>query len=491
MSQKKLFVERVPNYVGGQWKPSANPEYVAITNPATGEPLGSVPMGAAKDVDDAVRAAKAAFPAWSQLPAQTRARFLYAFREKMEAHFDELLSICTQEHGKTLEESKGDVRRGIDNVEVACGMPTLMLREGGALEQIASGIDSHSVRQPMGVFAIIAPYNFPSMVPFWFLPYAIASGNTVVVKPSEQVPFSQLRLFELLHECGLPPGVVNMVNGARDVVNGIVEHKDIAGVSFVGSSPVAEHVYTRCGATGKRVQALGGAKNFGVVMDDCDWEKTVANVVDSSMGCAGQRCLALSVVIGVGKAYAELEKRLPEALAKVKVGNGMEPGVTMGPVISARHRERVLAYIDKGVREGAKLVVDGRGFTVPALPKGHWVGPTLFVDVKPEMTVAREEIFGPVLCLMHAKDVDEALRIVKAHPLANASSIYTSSGGHARRWCKDVDASMVGVNIGVAAPMAFFGFGGAKGSFYGDLKAHGREQVAFYTQNKTSIVRWW
>jgi malonate-semialdehyde dehydrogenase (acetylating)/methylmalonate-semialdehyde dehydrogenase len=491
MQQKKLFVERVPNYVGGQWTPSANPEHVSITNPATGEALGSVPMGAAKDVDDAVRAAKAAFPAWRELPAQTRARYLYAFREKMEAHFDELLSICTQEHGKTLEESKGDVRRGIDNVEVACGMPTMMLREGGALEQIASGIDSHSVRQPMGVFAIIAPYNFPSMVPFWFLPYAIASGNTVVVKPSEQVPFSQLRLFELLHEVGLPPGVVNMVNGARDVVNGIVEHKDIAGVSFVGSSPVAEHVYTRCGATGKRVQALGGAKNFGVVMDDCDWDKTVANVVDSSMGCAGQRCLALSVVIGVGKAYAELEKRLPEALAKVKVGNGMEPGITMGPVISARHRERVLAYIDKGVREGAKLVVDGRGLTVPAHPKGHWVGPTLFVDVKPEMTVAREEIFGPVLCLMHAKDVDEALRIVKAHPLANASSIYTSHGGHARRWCKDVDASMVGVNIGVAAPMAFFGFGGAKGSFYGDLKAHGREQVAFYTQNKTSIVRWW
>jgi malonate-semialdehyde dehydrogenase (acetylating)/methylmalonate-semialdehyde dehydrogenase len=491
MHQKKLFVERVPNYVGGQWKPSANPEHVAITNPATGEPLGSVPMGAAKDVDDAVRAAKAVFPAWRELPAQTRARYLYALREKMEAHFDELCAICTQEHGKTLEESKGDVRRGIDNVEVACGMPTLMLREGGALEQIANGIDSHSVRQPMGVFAIIAPSNFPSMVPFWFLPYAIASGNTVVVKPSEQVPFSQLRLFELMHEIGLPPGVVNMVNGARDVVNGIVEHKDIAGVSFVGSSPVAEHVYARCGATQKRVQALGGAKNFGVVMDDCDWDKTVANVVDSSMGCAGQRCLALSVVIGVGKAYAELEKRLPEALAKVKVGSGMEPGVTMGPVISARHRERVLAYIDKGVREGAKLVVDGRGFTVPALPKGHWVGPTLFVDVKHEMTVAREEIFGPVLCLMHAKGVDEALRIVRAHPLANASSIYTSDGGHARRWCKDVDASMVGVNIGVAAPMAFFGFGGAKGSFFGDLKAHGREQVAFYTQNKTSIVRWW
>ncbi len=489
--QPKLFVERVRNYVGGQWKASANPEHVPVTNPATGELLGNVPMGAASDVDDAVRAAKAAFPAWREVPAQTRARYLFDLRNLMEKHYDELLAICTMEHGKTLEESKGDVRRGIDNVETACGIPSAMLAAGGSLEQIATGIDCHSVRQPMGVFAIIAPYNFPSMVPFWFLPYAIATGNTVVVKPSEQVPFSQHRLFELLDELKLPPGVVNMVNGARDVVNGILEHKDIAGVSFVGSSPVAEHVYQRCGATGKRVQALGGAKNFGAVTLDGINEKSVANIVDSSMGCAGQRCLALSVVIGIGDAYGKLEKLLPEALKEVKVGYGMEPGVTMGPVISARHKERIAAYIDKGVKEGARLVVDGRGCTVAAHPKGHWLGPTLFTGVTPEMTIAREEIFGPVLCLMHAKDMDEALRIVKAHPLANASSIYTSSGAAARRWCKEVDASMVGVNIGVAAPLSFFGFGGAKGSFLGDLKAHGREQVQFYTQNKTSIVRWW
>jgi len=489
--QPKLYVERVRNYVGGQWKPSANPEHVGITNPATGEALGSVPMGATADVDDAVRAAKAAFPAWRETPAQTRARYLFDLRNLMEKHYDELLSICTQEHGKTLEESKGDVRRGIDNVEVACGVPSMMLQAGGALEQIAGGIDCHSVRQPMGVFAIIAPYNFPSMVPFWFLPYAIASGNTVVVKPSEQVPFSQHRLFELMHELKLPPGVVNMVNGGRDVVNAIVENKDIAGVSFVGSSPVAEHVHARCGATGKRVQALGGAKNFGAVTADGINELSIRNIVDSAMGCAGQRCLALSVVIGIGDAYERLEKALPDALKAVKVGDGTQPGVTMGPVISARHRERVLAYIDKGVAEGAKLLVDGRGLKVDGLPKGHWVGPTLFTGVKPQMTIAREEIFGPVLCLMHAKDMDEALAVVHAHPLANASSIYTASGAAARRWCKEVDASMVGVNIGVAAPMAFFGFGGAKGSFFGDLKAHGREQVAFYTQNKTSIVRWW
>jgi malonate-semialdehyde dehydrogenase (acetylating)/methylmalonate-semialdehyde dehydrogenase len=487
----KVLAERVQNFVGGHWKPSANPEHLPLTNPATGEAIGSVPVGAASDVDEAVAAARAAFPAWRELPAQTRARFLFELRRSMEAHFDELCALCTLEHGKTLDESKGDVRRGIDNIEVACGMPSALLSAGGALEQIATGIDCHSVRQPMGVFAIVAPYNFPSMVPLWFLPYAIASGNTVVVKPSEQVPLSQRRVFELMAEIGLPPGVVNMVGGGRDVSRALLDHPDVAGVSFVGSSPVATTVYERCGATGKRVQALGGAKNFGVVLGDCDWDKTVANVVESAMGCAGQRCLALSVVLGVGGAYRELEERLPEALAKMKVGYGMDPGVTMGPVISARHRERVLAYIDKGVREGARLLVDGRGIKVPAYPKGHWVGPTLFSRVTPEMTIAREEIFGPVLCLIEASDVDDALRIVQAHPLANSSTIYTSSGAHARRWCRDVPASMVGVNVGVAAPMAYFGFGGAKGSFLGDLKAHGREQVLFYTQNKTSIVRWW
>jgi malonate-semialdehyde dehydrogenase (acetylating)/methylmalonate-semialdehyde dehydrogenase len=490
MSMSKYFTERALNHIGGAWKASSNPEHVTLANPATGDALGAVPQGSAADVDAAVQAARAAFPGWRELSAQARARYLFTLRDLMEKHFDELCSICTQEHGKTLEESKGDVRRGIDNVEVACGMPSLMLGAGGALEQIAPGIDASSVRQPVGVFAIIGPYNFPSMVPFWFLPYAVATGNTVVVKPSEQVPFSQQRLFELLHEAKLPPGVVNMVHGGRDVVNAILDHRDIAGVSFVGSSPVAEHVYARAGATGKRVQALGGAKNFGVVMDDCHWERTVENIVDSAMGCAGQRCLALSVVVGVGAAYAELERRLPAALGKVKVGSGLEPGVTMGPVISARHKERILGYIEQGVKEGAKLAVDGRALRVEGLPKGHFLGPTLFTGVRPEMTIAREEIFGPVLCLMPAKDLGEALDVVRAHPLANASTIYTGSGAHARRWCREVDASMVGVNIGVAAPMAFFGFGGAKGSFFGDLKAHGREQVQFYTQNKTSIVRW-
>jgi malonate-semialdehyde dehydrogenase (acetylating)/methylmalonate-semialdehyde dehydrogenase len=414
---------------------------------------------------------------------------MFDLRNTMEKHYDELLTICTQEHGKTYEESKGDVRRGIDNVETAAGIPSLL--QGDAIEQVANGIDCISYRQPMGVFAVIAPYNFPSMVPLWFLPYAIACGNTVVLKPSEQVPFSQYRLFELIHELNLPPGVVNMVHGGKDVVNGILEHEDIAGVSFVGSSPVARHVAARCGATGKRFQALGGAKNYAVVMSDCDWEKSIPNIVDSAFGCAGQRCLATSIAVGVGPAYATLKEKIVERAKSVRVGEGHTDGVTMGPVISAQHKERVLAYIERGIKEGAKLLVDGRNCTVDGYPKGHFIGPTVFADVTPAMTIGVEEIFGPVLCLSSEPDLASAIQTAKRHPLANAASIYTSSGAAARTFTREIDASMVGVNIGVAAPMAYFTFGGAKGSFFGDLKAHGRDAIAFYTQNKTAIQRWW
>ena len=488
----KLNFDRVRNYVGGEWVPSASKEYATITNPATGATLGSVPMGTAGDVDAAVKAAQAAFPAWRDMPVANRARYLFDMRNVMEEHFDELCELCTLEHGKTLEESKGDVRRGIDNVETAAGMPSLMM--GQALEQIATGIDCISVRQPMGVFAVIAPYNFPSMVPFWFLPYAIATGNTVVVKPSEQVPFSQQRLFEIIEKIKLPKGVINLVHGGRDVVNGILEHDGIQGVSFVGSSPVANHVYTRCGATGKRVQALGGAKNFTVVMDDCDWEKSAANIIDSAFGCAGQRCLATSIVVGVGPAYGKLKAALLERAKLIKVGNGMDKGVTLGPVISAKHKERIESYIEKGIKEGAELLLDGRNPKLEgsaSSTKGHFLGPTIFNKVSPSMTIATEEIFGPVLCIVDAPDLASAVRMAKAHPLANAASIYTSNGASARTFTRDIDAAMVGVNIGVAAPMSYFTFGGSKQSFFGDLKAHGRESVLFYTQNKTAIQRWW
>ncbi|HEY2515653.1 MAG TPA: CoA-acylating methylmalonate-semialdehyde dehydrogenase [Polyangiaceae bacterium] len=486
----KFDFGRVKNYVGGAWVESSGREATEITNPATGERLGSVPMGTAGDVDLAVKAAKEAFATWRDVPVSARSRYLFDLRNVMEKHFEELCELCTQEHGKTYEESKGDVRRGIDNVETAAAMPSLMM--GQALEQISAGIDCVSVRQPMGVFGIIAPYNFPSMVPFWFLPYAIATGNTVVVKPSEQVPLSQVRLFELIHnELKLPKGVVNLVHGARDVVNGLLEHPEVQGISFVGSTTVARHVYERCGATGKRSQALGGAKNFTVVTDDCEWAKSIPNIVESAFGCTGQRCLATSIVVGVGPAYGKLKAQLVEQAKKITVGYGMEPGVVMGPLISAKHKERVVGYIEKGVREGAELLLDGRNPAVKGNHKGHFLGPTIFNKVSPTMTIATEEIFGPVLCVIEARTLDDAIAMAKSHPLANAASIYTSHGPSARTFCKEVDASMVGVNIGVAAPMAYFTFGGAKQSFFGDVKAHGRDSVAFYTQNKTSIQRWW
>ena len=485
----KLFVERVQNYIGGKWVDSTGKEHAELTNPATGERLGSVPVGTAADVDAAVQAARAAFPKWRDTPAPARARYLFDLRNLMEEHFEELSSICTQEHGKTLDESRGDVRRGIDNIETGAGIPSLMM--GQALEQIATGIDCVSQRQPLGVFAAIAPYNFPAMVPFWFLPYCIATGNTMIVKPSEQVPLSQHRVFQLIDKLGLPPGVVNTVNGAKDVVNGILEQRDIAGVSFVGSSPVAEHVYKVGSAHGKRVQALGGAKNFIAVMNDADWGKSIPNLVESCYGCAGQRCLAGSTVIAVGDAYDKVVAELTAGAKRVKVGYGLDAGVTMGPVISKKHKEKVLGFIEAGIKEGAKLALDGRNVKVDGYPNGHWVGPTLFTDVSPSMTIAQQEIFGPVMAILRAKDLDEALAVIQAHPLANASSIYTSSGRSAREFVKRVPAAMVGVNIGVAAPMSFFTFGGSKGSFFGDLKAHGRDSIAFYTDNKTAITRWW
>jgi malonate-semialdehyde dehydrogenase (acetylating)/methylmalonate-semialdehyde dehydrogenase len=485
---EKLFVEQLHNYVGGKWVPSAGASYVELHNPATGELLGSCPAGASADVDAAVAAASKAFPGWRNTPVPVRARFLFELRNLLEQHHHRIAEICTMEHGKTLAESLNSVRRGIDMVETAAGMPSLMM--GRALEDISSGIDCIEQRQPMGVFAAIAPYNFPAMVPLWFLPFCIATGNTMVVKPSEQVPFSHHFIAGLIDELGLPPGVVNYVNGGRDVVTRILEHPDIKGVSFVGSSKIAQLVYEGAAKTGKRVQALGGAKNFILVASDCDWSKSVPNIVDSCYGCAGQRCLAGATLIALGDAYEPLVTKLTDEIGRLKMGYGLDEGVTLGPVISAAHKQKVLGLIELGLKEGATLAVDGRNATVPEHPKGHWLGPSLFVDVNPSMTIAQEEIFGPVMCVLRAKDLDEAMTIVDAHPLANAASVYTTNGRTAREFVKRVPAAMVGVNIGVAAPMSFFTFGGSKGSFFGDLKAHGRDAVAFYTNNKTAIYRW-
>ena len=481
-------VQTLDNFIGGRWVKASATEFSDVHNPAVGDVIGRTPLSTSADVDAAVDAARKAFPSWRETPVNARVQVLFKFKAQLEQHFDELARIVTTEHGKTIDESRGSVRRGIECVEVACGAPSLMM--GYGLEDISKGIDCHVLRQPLGVCAAIAPFNFPAMVPMWFLPFAIAAGNTFVLKPSEQVPLSQRKMIDLLQHCDLPHGVVNLVNGGREVVDAICDHPGVRAVSFVGSTPVAQHVYRRASHAGKRVQALGGAKNFVVVMPDAVMERSIDIITESFYGCAGERCLAGSILVPVGDAYRETRDRLVASAKALKVGDGAQPGVTMGPVISARHRERVVHYIEKGVTEGAELLVDGRETRVADRPNGYYLGPTIFDAVSLKMTIGHEEIFGPVASICPVASLDEAIALMHAHPNANATSIFTSSGKAAREFSKYADASMVGVNIGVAAPMAYFPFGGAKDSFFGDLKAHGRDAFEFYTDKKVTISRW-
>lgn len=481
-------VEILRNYIGGRWVESHAREFLDVYNPARGEVIARTPLSTAEDLDAAVVAAKKAFPQWRDTPPVVRARSMFRFKQVLEDNFEEIARTVTIEHGKTIDESRGSVRRGIECVEVACGTPSLMM--GYGLENIASGIDCSVIRQPVGVCAAIAPFNFPAMVPLWFLPFAVATGNSIIVKPSEQVPLSQRLIFRLLEKCDIPPGVVSLVNGGREIVEAICDHPEIRAVSFVGSTPIARTVWRRATHAGKRVQALGGAKNFIVVMPDADWDRSISVIMESFYGCAGERCLAGSVLVPVGEAHREARDRMADAARTMNVGDGMESGVQMGPVISARHREKVLGYIEKGVKEGAKLVVDGRKAPVTGSGKGFFLGPTIFDEVRPSMTIGHEEIFGPVASITPVKTLSEAIEVMHAHPNANATSIFTSSGKAAREFARLASASMVGVNIGVAAPMAQFPFGGAKDSFFGDLKVHGRDAYEFYTDKKVVISRW-
>jgi malonate-semialdehyde dehydrogenase (acetylating)/methylmalonate-semialdehyde dehydrogenase len=474
------------NYIGGRWVSSTGTDHLDVFNPATGQVIARTPLSSRKDVDSAVQAAADAYPGWSETPPVVRARTMFAFKQALEEHFEELAQLVTTEHGKTLDESRGSIRRAIECVEVACGAPSMLM--GYGLENIAANIDCTVMRQPIGVCAAIAPFNFPAMVPLWFLPFAVVCGNTFVLKPSEQVPLSQRRIFELLEGCGLPAGVVNLVNGGKDVAEAFCDHPGIRAVSFVGSTQVARFIYQRGTHAGKRVQALGGAKNFIVVMPDADLDLAIPIITESFYGCAGERCLAGSVLLPVGGSHREVRDRMVASAESLAVGNGMEPGVQMGPVITARHREKVMGYVEKGVAEGAKLVADGRARKLPK--DGFFVGPTVFDEVKPSMSIGREEIFGPVATVCPVSDLDEAFRIMHAHPNANATSIFTSSGRAAREFAHRATASMVGVNIGVAAPMAYFPFGGARDSFFGDLKVHGRDAFEFYTDKKVTISRW-
>ncbi len=484
--QVHTTVRRLRNYVNGQWV-DAGSNTLEVRNPATNTVLALVPLSTTEDVERAVSAARAAFPAWRATPVLERARYLFKLRTLMEEHLEELAQILVGEVGQALPDARLEIKRGMEMVEVACGMPSLMM--GNNLEDISHGIDCDTIRQPIGVFAAITPYNFPSMVPLWFLPFAVASGNTFILKPSEQVPLSSIRLYELMEQVGFPPGVINMVNGAHDAVNGLLDSKGVNGISFVGSAATAKYVYARAAQNGKRVQALGGAKNHLVVMPDCEMEKTLSAIMSSSFGAAGQRCLAGSVVVAVGDAYQPLKQGLLRHARALKVQDGMQEDTDVGPVVSSAHKGKVEGWIEKGIAEGADLILDGREAPAATGP-GCFLGPTIFDNVTPDMEIAREEIFGPVLSLVHVPTLDEALSVVNGSRYGNATSIFSTSGKAVRQYKYQVQAGMVGVNIGVAAPMAFFTFTGWKDSFFGDLHAHGADAISFYTETKTSMSRW-
>jgi malonate-semialdehyde dehydrogenase (acetylating) / methylmalonate-semialdehyde dehydrogenase len=490
MTDSLTATRLLDNYVDGEWtRAAAATGELDVTNPATGEVLARVPLSGAADVDTAVRAARDALPEWRAVSTISRARKLFELRERLLARSEDLARSVTTEMGKTIGDARAEVARMIEMVEAACAIPTTM--QGRILEDVSRNIDAETIRQPVGVCAAIVPFNFPAMVPFWFLPFAIACGNTFVLKPSEQVPLTQQIAFEELDALGLPPGVVNLVNGSREVVETILDHPGIDAVSFVGSAPVARLVYERAAKAGKRVQALGGAKNHMVVMPDAVIDKTVEGIIASAFGAAGQRCMAGSVVVTVGDAHQQLMPPLTAATQALHVGDGSDDSSDVGPVISCAARDKIAAWIERGESAGAKVVVDGRGVSSEGLAAdGAYVGPTILDGVTPEMEIAQEEVFGPVLCVISAPTLDEAIGIVNASRFGNGTSIFTESGASVRRYRHEVQAGMIGVNIGVAAPVAFFPFSGWKDSFLGDLHAHGTDAVEFYTRKKTITSRY-
>ncbi|MCC6365367.1 MAG: CoA-acylating methylmalonate-semialdehyde dehydrogenase [Bryobacterales bacterium] len=485
MIASKSAIQELSFFVNGNWEKGRAEALHPVRNPASGEVIAEAPYAGEGEVDHAVRCAHEAFLKWRDVPVVDRVQVLYRYKALMEKHHEEVARILTRENGKTLEDAKASVRRGIQMVEVACGMPSLMM--GDSLHDVAKDIDCHTIRQPLGVCVGISPFNFPAMVPMWMYPFAIACGNSFVLKPSEKVPMTPMRTAELLHEAGLPAGVCNVIHGGKETVDALMAHPLVKAVSFVGSTPVARYVYETSARHGKRVQALGGAKNHLIVTPGANLERTVEAIIGSAFGAAGERCLAGSVLVAVGDVAGPLLELLVKRTKAIKVGDGNEPGSEMGPLVTEDHCRRVTGYIEKGVAEGATPLVDGR---VVEAGKGYFVGPTIFDNVTPEMTIAREEIFGPVLSVIRVKTVDEAIELVNRCPFGNTTSIFTSDGAAARRYAHRIEVGMVGVNIGVAAPMAFFPFAGWKASFFGDLHAHGKDAVAFYTEQKVIMTRW-
>ena len=480
--------ERVRNYINGKWTDSKSSAWQDVVNPATGEILASVPLNGGQDLDDAAQAAQAAFFEWRSTPPGDRIQYLFKLKQALEENFEDLSRTLTMENGKTLADARGELRRGIENVEVACGIPTMM--QGTMLENISRGIDELMIRQPVGVVAAITPFNFPAMIPLWFLPYAIACGNAMIVKPSERVPLTMQRFYEIVDKIGLPPGVLSLVNGGKETVDAILDHPLIKGVSFVGSTPVARYVYGRAATNGKRVQCQAGAKNHVVILPDADIDMTSRIVSDSAFGCAGQRCLAVSVAVTVGDAHNRFRDAIVETARSLRVGNGLDESVQMGPVITKQSQNRIEECIAQGINQGGRAVLDGRDALIEGLEGGSFVNPTVLDGIPLSSDLTTTEIFGPVLSLNNAADLDQAIQIINSNPFGNASSIFTTSGIAARQFRNQVSTGNVGVNIGVAAPMAYFPFSGWKDSFLGVLHGQSWDAIDFYTDKKVVVERW-
>ena len=478
----------VRNYVGGEWHAPSGDGGRDVVDPATGERLARVAFSSPDDVDGAVRTGAEAFEEWSARPVEERIQPLFELKRLLEEHHDELAELLVREHGKTRGEAAGEIRRGIENVEVACGIPSMM--QGGTLLDAAPGIDESAVRKPLGVFAAVTPFNFPAMIPLWFLPYAVATGNSFLLKPSEQDPLVAQRIFELIDRAGFPDGVLGLVNGGVDTVNALLEHDGVEGVSFVGSTPVAREIYETGAANGKRVQAQGGAKNHIVVTETADLDFAAEKTVSSAFACAGERCLANDVAVVEASVYDEFVDRVVSVAETQVVGSGLDPDTDIGALISPEHEQRVREYIETAIDEGAELLLDGRDVSVDGYEEGNFLGPTLFGNVDPEMTIAREEVFGPVLGLTSVADLEEAIGVLDRSDFGNAASLFTGRGADARTFRHETDIGNLAINAGTAAPMAFFHFGGRKDSFFGDLHAQGEDMIHFYTDKTVYIERW-
>jgi malonate-semialdehyde dehydrogenase (acetylating)/methylmalonate-semialdehyde dehydrogenase len=487
-NEKAVSLPGVPLWINGAAAASTSARSGVVTNPASGNVTRRVPLANAQDIDAAVKAATAALPAWRNAPPLRRARVMQKFLALMQANQKELARLASEEHGKTLPDALGSVQRGIEVIEFACGIPNLL--KGEYTENAGTGVDCHTLRQAVGVCAGITPFNFPAMVPLWMFPVAIACGNTFILKPSEKVPSTSMKMAELFKEAGLPDGVFNVVHGDKEAVDAILNHPGIHAVSFVGSTPIAKYIYETCARYGKRVQALGGAKNHAVVLPDADLEFTADALIGAAYGSAGERCMAISAVVAVGAIGDPLVNMLRDKAGKIKVGPGDGDGVEMGPLVTSAHRDKVAGYIVAGVAEGAKLVLDGRNKKVAGYENGFFLGTTLFDQVKPGMKIYQDEIFGPVLIVLRANTLEEAIALVNANPYGNGTAIFTNSGGAARRFEEEIQVGMVGVNVPIPVPMAFYSFGGWKASLFGDLHMHGIEGVKFYTRTKVVTTRW-